>query len=75
MALSWVLSLIAVALVSYHYRQLNDAVHQAGQKIYEFVIKDKEEAEPEVTFLDPDSLEFQVKTEVEEKRKALNPDE
>lgn len=65
---------VAGLYIGYDYHKLKDFAKSAAEKVQVLVTK-KEEPEPEVTFVDPDSLEFRVKAEIEATRKALNPDD
>lgn len=70
--MAWVISLIAVAYVSYHYRKLVDTVRDFKLEV------EKRRKPPEETkslIVDPADPIYQIQMEERMKMKLLNPDD
>lgn len=71
--LAWVLSLIATAYVSFHYRKLYDNLSELKSKL-EAYIKPIKDQEPDSTLIDPDDVVAMARFEHEQRMKELNPE-
>lgn len=67
--MTWLVSLIVVSLVTYHYRKLVDSVKQLQEIM---AVKLKKEKVPDSVILDPDNVEQMARIEFEEMQKKLN---
>lgn len=71
---SWLISLILVGFLGYHWRELNERL-KTVEAFVKLKVIEKKKVEESSTFIDPEDIVQRAKFEHSELLKKLNPDD